>query len=118
MCSNRIDPDPDKANLCCNQTFTDRTVPDKLVLQSGWNPGDFYVLADYRATFGLQGPPGGARFGPDFSGAGDVRQVIVVFGPGPIDAKLKCQELGRWTTKLGQSQADGESEGISQPSPC
>ena len=37
-----LDPDPNKAHLCCNWKFTDRIMPDKLMLRSGWNPGDFY----------------------------------------------------------------------------
>jgi len=41
-----LDPDPDKANLCCNQAFTGRIIPDKLILRSGWNPGNFFVLVE------------------------------------------------------------------------
>lgn len=45
-----LDPDPDKANLCCNQVFTGRIIPDKLILRSGWNPGDFFVLVELAST--------------------------------------------------------------------
>ena len=45
-----LDPDPDKANLCCNQAFTGRTIPDKLILRSGWNPGDFFALVELAPT--------------------------------------------------------------------
>ena len=65
-----LDPDPDKANLCCNQAFTDRTVTDKLVLRSGWDPGDFFVLVDLVPTsfpFNAGGILGMNRWGAPFT---------------------------------------------------
>ncbi|MCF7765536.1 MAG: hypothetical protein K9N62_17845 [Verrucomicrobia bacterium] len=65
-----LDPDPDKANLCCNQAFTDRTVTDKLILRSGWNPGDFFVLVDLVPTsfpFNAGGILGMNRWGAPFT---------------------------------------------------
>jgi len=41
-----LDPAPDKANICCNLIVTDKTKPYKLVLRSGWAPGDFFALVD------------------------------------------------------------------------
>ena len=41
-----LDPSPDKAHPCCNMVLTDDVVPSKLVLRSGWNPGDLYALVD------------------------------------------------------------------------
>lgn len=41
-----LDPAPDKANICCNLLVTDREMPAKLVLRSGWAPGDFFALID------------------------------------------------------------------------
>ena len=41
-----LDPDPLKANIDCGLLLTDRLVPNKLVLRSGWNPGDFFALVD------------------------------------------------------------------------
>lgn len=41
-----LDPDPLKANIDCGLLLTDKIVPNKLVLRSGWNPGDLYVLVD------------------------------------------------------------------------
>ena len=52
--------------FCALGDFVGLPVPERLDLEQLF----------YRAAFGLEGPPGGARFGPDFSGAGDVRQVI------------------------------------------
>jgi hypothetical protein len=41
-----LDPRPDKAHICCGLIVTDKTMPAKLVLRSGWNPGDFFALVD------------------------------------------------------------------------
>ena len=65
-----LDPDPDKANLCCNQAFTDKMVTDKLALRSGWNPGDFFVLVDLVPTsfpFNAGGILGMSRWGAPFT---------------------------------------------------
>ena len=37
---------PDAGGLDCDMYMTDRTMPSKLVLRSGWNPGDLYLLAE------------------------------------------------------------------------
>ncbi|HEY3416700.1 MAG TPA: hypothetical protein VGM23_07435 [Armatimonadota bacterium] len=41
-----LDPDPLKANIDCNLLSTDKVLPFKLCLRSGWNPGDLYMLVD------------------------------------------------------------------------
>ncbi len=41
-----LDPDPMKANVDCGLLLTERVLPNKLVLRSGWNPGDFFALVD------------------------------------------------------------------------
>lgn len=41
-----LDPAADKANICCGLIVTDKTLPAKLVLRSGWNPGDLFALVD------------------------------------------------------------------------
>ena len=41
-----LDPDPRKAHICCNLLCTDKVMPFKLCLRSGWNPGDLYMLVD------------------------------------------------------------------------
>lgn len=41
-----LDPAPDKNNICCSLLVTQETKPHKLVLRSGWNAGDFFVLVD------------------------------------------------------------------------
>ena len=45
-----IDPDPDKGHLCCSWWLTGREFPDKLVLRSGWNPGDLFALVELHPT--------------------------------------------------------------------
>ena len=75
-----LDPDPDKANLCCNYTFTERTIPDKLVLRSGWNPGDFFVLVELAPTtfpYNAGGIVGMNRWGAPFT------QVVTSKGETP-----------------------------------
>jgi hypothetical protein len=65
-----LDPHPDRANLCCNQTFTDRVMPDKLVLRSGWEPGDFFVLVELMPMsfpFNAGGIMGMNRWGAPFT---------------------------------------------------
>lgn len=41
-----LSEEPDKNQICCSLIVTDRTMPAKLVLRSGWDPGDFYALVD------------------------------------------------------------------------
>lgn len=41
-----LDPRPDKAHICCLLIVTDKVMPAKMVLRSGWNPGDFFALID------------------------------------------------------------------------
>lgn len=75
-----LDPDPDKANLCCNWTFTDRMIPDKLVLRSGWKPGDFFVLVELAPTtfpYNAGGIVGMNRWGAPFT------QVVTSKGETP-----------------------------------
>ena len=75
-----LDPDPDKANLCCNWTFTERTIPDKLVLRSGWDRGDFFVLVELAPTtfpYNAGGIVGMSRWGAPFT------QVVTSKGETP-----------------------------------
>lgn len=41
-----LDPDPDRSNICCGLLVSDKTMPSKLVLRSGWGPGDLFALVD------------------------------------------------------------------------
>lgn len=41
-----IDPDPDKGHLCCSWWLTGKDYPDKLILRSGWHPGDLFALVE------------------------------------------------------------------------
>lgn len=42
----QLDPDPKRNVVDCGLIVTDEVKPSKLVLRSGWNPGDFFVLVD------------------------------------------------------------------------
>lgn len=42
----QIDPNPERAQICCGLLVTEKTKPSKLVLRSGWNGGDLFALVD------------------------------------------------------------------------
>ncbi|HOX40508.1 MAG TPA: hypothetical protein PL033_21220 [Candidatus Brocadiia bacterium] len=44
------DPDPNKGHICCSWYLTGKEWPDKLVLRSGWNPGDLFALVELHPT--------------------------------------------------------------------
>jgi hypothetical protein len=64
------DPDPTKGIICCSWYMTDQVWPDKLVLRSGWRPGDFFALVELHPT-SFPANPGGImglnRFGAPFT---------------------------------------------------
>jgi hypothetical protein len=64
------DPDPTKGILCCSWYMTDQVWPDKLVLRSGWNPGDLFALVELHPT-SFPANPGGImgmnRYGAPFT---------------------------------------------------
>ena len=41
-----LDPAPDRGLIDCAMLLTKTPKPSKLILRSGWNPGDFFVLVD------------------------------------------------------------------------
>ena len=101
-----LDPDPDKANLCCNQAFTDRTVTDKLVFRSGWNPGDFFVLVDLVPTsfpFNAGGILGMTRWGSPFT------QVVTSKGDIP-ENRMAVKDLSGNATRRILPDPDRISE--------
>ncbi|MBM3823871.1 MAG: hypothetical protein FJ404_13470 [Verrucomicrobia bacterium] len=64
------DPDPNKGHLCCSWWLTGKDYPDKLVLRSGWNPGDFFALVELHPTsvpYNAGGIMGLNRFGAAFT---------------------------------------------------
>jgi hypothetical protein len=64
------DPDPTKGIICCSWYMTDQLWPDKIVLRSGWRPGDFFALVELHPT-SFPANPGGImglnRFGAPFT---------------------------------------------------
>ena len=92
-----LDPHPERANLCCNQAFTARTFPDKLVLRSGWHPGDFFALVELNPTsfpFNAGGIMGLNRWGAPFtqvvSSKGDIpeNRMAIVDLSGQVQRRL------------------------------
>lgn len=84
-----LDPDPDRAHLCCNWVFTDCTIPDTLVFQSGWNPGDWFVRVELAPTtfpFNAGGILGMNRWGAPFT------QVVTSKGDTP-ENRLQVTDL-------------------------
>lgn len=64
------DPDPNKGWICCAWVPTGKLWPDKLVLRSGWNPGDFFAIVELHPT-SFPANPGGImgldRWGAPFT---------------------------------------------------
>jgi len=83
------DPDPTKGILCCSWYMTDQVWPDKLVLRSGWQPGDFFGLIELHPT-SFPANPGGImglnRWGAPFT------QIVTSKGDSP-ENRLLIQDL-------------------------
>lgn len=65
-----LDPDPLKAHVCCGWAFTGNIMPDKLVLRSGWEPGNLFALVDLfprSFPFNAGGIMGMNRWGAPFT---------------------------------------------------
>lgn len=86
------DPDPNKGHLCCSWWLTGREFPDKLVLRSGWNPGDFFALVELHPTsvpHNAGGIMGMNRFGAAFT------QVVTSKGDSPENRLMIVDVEGR-----------------------
>jgi len=66
-----LDPAPDRAQICCGWAKTGKLCPDKLVLRSGWTPGDFFALVELYPAGAPLNPGailGMTRYGASFTG--------------------------------------------------
>ncbi|MGA1014556.1 MAG: hypothetical protein ACO3VS_05385 [Limisphaerales bacterium] len=52
------DPHPIRGHVCCSWILTGKPWPDKLILRSGWEPGDFFGLVELHPT-SFPANPGG-----------------------------------------------------------
>ena len=101
-----LDPTPNRAHLCCNWTFTDRVFPDKLILRSGWDPGDLFALVELHPTsfpFNAGGIMGMNRWGAPFT------QVVSSKGGTPENRMSIVDTLGKVTLRV-MSDPDRISE--------
>lgn len=89
-----LDPDPGRAQICCNMVFSGEVVPSKLTLRSGWGPGDFFVLVDLFANHQAPGILGMTRWasclgqGMNSKGANDEGRLFIedLGGTAPVRA--------------------------------
>lgn len=89
------DPDPNKGHLCCSWWLTGKDYPDKLVLRSGWNPGDFFALVELHPTsvpYNAGGIMGLNRFGAAFT------QIITSKGDS-VENRLMVVDVDRTTKR-------------------
>ena len=90
-----IDPDPDKGHICCSYWLTGRDYPDKLVLRSGWNPGDFFALVELHPVsipYNAGGIMGMNRWGAAFT------QIVTSKG-GSVENRLLVEDVDGTATR-------------------
>ena len=82
-------------HICCGWFLTGKEWPDKLVLRSGWNPGDLFGLVELHPT-SFPANPGGimglTRWGTPFTQIADSKGATV-------ENRASIEDLGR-TVKL------------------
>lgn len=82
-----LDPAADRAEICCAVVFTGREQPSKLVLRSGWEPGDFFVLVDLYPSGQTPGILGMTRWGAGLGFGMDSKGSS-------YDGRLQIEDLG------------------------
>jgi len=89
------DPNPNLGHVCCSWFMTGKEWPDKLVLRSGWNPGDFFALVELHPT-SFPANPGGImglnRWGAPFT------QIVTSKGAS-VENRALIEDLGH-TAKI------------------
>ena len=83
------DPHAQRGHICCSWHMTGKKWPDKLVLRSGWNPGDLFGLVELHPT-SFPANPGGImglnRWGAPFT------QIVTSKGDSP-ENRLHVEDL-------------------------
>lgn len=96
------DPRDNHGHVCCSWYMTGHEWPDKLVLRSGWNPGDFFALVELHPT-SFPANPGGImgmnRWGAPFTqivtskGASVENRAMIVDVEGTARRRLHPDKL-------------------------
>jgi hypothetical protein len=85
------DPRENFGHICCSWLMTGQEWPDKLVLRSGWNPGDFFALVELHPT-SFPANPGGImglnRWGAPFT------QIVTSKGAS-VENRALIEDVGR-----------------------
>lgn len=89
------DPREDFGHICCSWHMTGHVWPDKLVLRSGWNPGDLFALIELHPT-SFPSNPGGImgmnRWGAPFT------QIATSKGAS-VENRLLVEDLNQQAAK-------------------
>ena len=83
------DPRENHGHICCSWHMSGKEWPDKLILRSGWNPGDFFALVELHPT-SFPANPGGImgmnRWGSPFT------QIVTSKGAS-VENRLQIEDL-------------------------
>lgn len=85
------DPRDNFGHICCSWHMSGKEWPDKLILRSGWNPGDFFALVELHPT-SFPANPGGImgmnRWGSPFT------QIVTSKGAS-VENRLQIEDLSQ-----------------------
>ncbi len=85
------DPRPNHGHICCSWFMTGEEWPDKLILRSGWNPGDLFGIVELHPT-SFPANPGGIM-GLDCWGT-PFTQIVTSKGAS-VENRALIEDLGK-----------------------